>query len=423
MSRMRAAAAALGMALVAATAANSPAALSQTAASERLVVANSASDTVSVIDASTNAVMATIPVGDRPTGAGAATFGSRVYVTNEMSGTVSIVDAAALAVVATVPVGIRPVGVAASPLGAEVWVANAGSHNVSVLSTATDAVVATVPVGVSPFGVAFSRDGGRAYVTSQDDRVWILDTATKAVITTVAVGHSPFGIAVLDELVFVTNQSSDTVSVIEGTIKVADVQAESDPTGIVAERNGGSVWVAKQAVSVVSVMWGYTEREFEWFPAHRPHSLAISMDDTRVYATGMSPVGGVVTVIGRSITIPVGDFPEGIALVSLSPPVISGQSWFSTGAKSRTGPAGSAVAVYAVGASAGVPYNLVLSSTSTCANPIAALNAVTVIPGPSGLIGTVRATIPPATPRGTYWLCFRHNAGATATGVVSFTVT
>ena len=94
-------------------------------------------------------------MGDRPTGAGAATFGSRVYVTNEMSGTLSIVGAGALAVVA------------ASPLGAEVWVANAGSHNVSVLSTATDAVVATVPVGVSPFGVAFSRDGRRAYVTSQ----------------------------------------------------------------------------------------------------------------------------------------------------------------------------------------------------------------------------------------------------------------
>ena len=38
-------------------------------------------------------------------------------------------------------------------------------------------------------------------------------------------------------------------------------------------------------------------------------------------------------------------------------------------------------------------------------------------------IGTVRGTIPPGTPAGTYWICFQHTAGATATGVVSFTVT
>jgi hypothetical protein len=58
-----------------------------------------------------------------------------------------------------------------------------------------------------------------------------------------------------------------------------------------------------------------------------------------------------------------------------------------------------------------------------CSTQVAVLNAATVIPGPTGLVGTVRATILPATPAGTYWLCFRHSAGATATGVVTFTVT
>ena len=389
----------------------------------RLFVANSGSDTVSVIDAGTNTVLATIGVGDRPTGVAAAPFGNRVYVTNEMSGTVSVIDAGTLAVVATVAVGARPVGAAVSPLGAEVWVTNAGAHTVSVISTATNAVVATVPVGIAPQGVAFSPNGLRAYVTSQADTVWILDATSRAMIVTVPVGLTPHGIAVAGDTAFVTNQSSDTVSVIAAGTEVAEIPVEGDPTGIVARRAGDYVWVAKQSVNTVSVVWADLHYEFEWFPAQRPHSLAISTDDKRVYASGMSPTGGIVTVLGVNVIIPVGDFPEGIAFVAPPPPVISGQSWFSSGTKARTGPGGSAVSVYAVGASQGLPYQLVLTRTAACSDVVAVLNPATVVPGASGLIGAVRATIPAATPAGTYRLCFRHTGGATATGAVTFTVT
>ena len=64
-----------------------------------------------------------------------------------------------------------------------------------------------------------------------------------------------------------------------------------------------------------------------------------------------------------------------------------------------------------------------LSRTPACADLVAYLTPTTVVAGPNGLIGTVRGTIPPGTPAGMYWICFRHTAGATATGVVSFTVT
>ena len=402
-----------------------PLAVAQSPApSGRLFVANSGSDSVSVIDTETNAVVATIAVGDRPTGVAAPQpSGDRVYVTNEFSGTVSVIDTRTLAVLATVPVGARPTGVAVSPVGSEVWVANAGSHNVSVISTATNALVATVPVGVSPLGVAFSTDAQRAYVTSQDDTVWILDTATRTTTATVPVDHSPFGIAVAGEKVYVTNQSSLTVSAIVGSAVVADIPVGRDPTGItVVGGTGAYVFVANQSSDIVSAIRVATDTVIEWFPAARPHSLASSTKGERVYATGMAQ-GGVVTVIGGGVTVPVGDFPEGIAFVATpSPPVISGQTWFSTGAKSRTGPAGSPVAAYAVGASQGVPYQLVLSRTSACADLVSVLNPTTVTAGPTGLLGTVRGTIPAGTPAGTYWICFRHTAGATATGVVTFTV-
>jgi YVTN family beta-propeller protein len=390
----------------------------------RLFVANSGSDTVSVIDTATNTVVATIPVGDRPTGVAAAPSGSRVYVTNEISGTVSVINPATSAVVATVPVGVRPIGVAVSPLGGEVWVTNAGSHNVSIISTATNAAVATVPVGIAPHGVAFSANGLWAYVTSQADTVSVLDTTTRAVTATVPVGHTPFGVVVVGNEVYVTNQSSDTVSVIDAAANVVvdEIEVATDPTGIVASPTGDLVYVANKStltISVISVARGTTT---DPVLGQRPHSLAISPDGKWLYATGTAATGGIVTVTRTNDIMPVGDSPEGIAFVAATAPVVAGQSWYSDGTKSRTGPSGSSVAVYAVGATKGVPYQLVLSRNSQCSGVVEVLNPATVVPGPSGLIGTVRTWLP-ATPPGTYWLCFRHTAGATTTRAVTFIVT
>ena len=121
MSRLRWGASAVLIAVVAVLVPGIPA-LAQSARIERIYVANSGSNTVSVIDKDTNAVVATVPVGERPTGVLAV--GSRIYVTNHLSGTVSVIDVAFNTVVATVPVGVRPAGLDVSAYGTEVWVAN-----------------------------------------------------------------------------------------------------------------------------------------------------------------------------------------------------------------------------------------------------------------------------------------------------------
>ena len=103
-------------------------------------------------------------------------------------------------------------------------------------------------------------------------------------------------------------------------------------------------------------------------------------------------------------------------------PTIAGSTWYADGTKTKAGPAGTPVTLYAVGALELVPYQLVLASGGNCATTVAVLNAATVQAGPSGLIGRVRGTIPVGTPPGTYDICFRHAGGTTATGVVGFVV-
>ena len=142
-------------------------------------VANSFDNTVSVIDTDSNKVVATIPVGDNPSGVATTADGTHAYVTNSDFGNVSVIDTASNTVVDTIPVGGGfPTGVATTPDGIHppeggdrrhqplAYVTNQVDDIVSVIDTASNTVVATIPVGDNPNGVAFTPDGTRAYVTN-----------------------------------------------------------------------------------------------------------------------------------------------------------------------------------------------------------------------------------------------------------------
>jgi len=124
----------------------------------RAYVANAGSTFISIIDTATNAMVATVPVCCGQ-GVAVSPDGSRVYVADG-GGTVSVVDTTTNTVVATVgggfPIGF-PIsgGVAVTPDGSRVYVTNGNSGTVSVISTAANAVLATVTVGLRP--VAFGQ--------------------------------------------------------------------------------------------------------------------------------------------------------------------------------------------------------------------------------------------------------------------------
>ena len=103
------------------------------------------------------ALLATLAIGLLVRPSAAAPF---AFVANTTSNTVSVIDTATTppSVVATVGVGLLPLGVAGTPDGTHAYVANFGSSNVSVLDATTTppSVVATIVVGSAPFGVAFA---------------------------------------------------------------------------------------------------------------------------------------------------------------------------------------------------------------------------------------------------------------------------
>jgi len=118
-----------------------------------IYVANSGSGTVSVFDASNINVnnspaiplLGTTAVGTNPVGVTALPNGTRFYVANSGSNNVTDVSATSFAVVNTIPLpaGSNPVYIASEPTSSKIYVANQSS--ISIIQTSNDVLATNVP--------------------------------------------------------------------------------------------------------------------------------------------------------------------------------------------------------------------------------------------------------------------------------------
>jgi len=77
-------------------------------------------------------------------------------VANLFSHDVSVIDTSTDTVVAAVQVGDHPFGIAVTPDGRRVYVANMESHDISVIDTSSNTVVATISGFVQPREIAIT---------------------------------------------------------------------------------------------------------------------------------------------------------------------------------------------------------------------------------------------------------------------------
>jgi YVTN family beta-propeller protein/VCBS repeat-containing protein len=267
------------------------------------VVANQGADTVSVIDTTTGAVIATLPVGDAPTSVATIYNGTFAFVTNQGSNTVSVINTYDNTVYKTIGVGAQPWGVVQSTSLTEVvpgtwsravYVTNSGSNTVSVIETLNYTVAATIPVGSNPTGVAVSADGTRVYVANKaSNTVSVIDAASKTVIATVPVGTNPVGVAVnaAGTRVYVTNLNG-TVSVINTAMPtptvVATVPVGPQPYSVALSPDSRLAYVANSndTISVIDTGTNTVLRTvtMDTAPESGTHFLALDPYG-RVYTT------------------------------------------------------------------------------------------------------------------------------------------
>ncbi len=119
----------------------------------RLYVTNTGSNSVTVFDLSNlnlnnNPVLntlATVNVGSEPVGVTALPDGTRFYTANSISNDVTVVSATSYSVLKTIPVGQDPVWITSEPSSTKVYTANKASGSVSIIQTVNDSVVTNMP--------------------------------------------------------------------------------------------------------------------------------------------------------------------------------------------------------------------------------------------------------------------------------------
>ena len=238
-------------------------------------VANEGSGTISVIDTTRNAVVATICLGSdpavpgtpQPTGPCNAETqfrspfynghldphglwltpdGSVLLVAARISGTVVAIDTATNAVLGYTPVGREPHLATVRPGGTEAWVAIRGEAQIDVLRLDRQALyapglrrsermerIAVIDTMSGPSMVSFTSDGRFAFVAAgKEHRVDKIDAASRQIVASQAVPapFTPFGLVTPDDReLYLVHKGAGTLSI----LRTADLgfEVQSLPIG------------------------------------------------------------------------------------------------------------------------------------------------------------------------------------------------
>lgn len=251
-----------------------------------------------------------------------------VYVTDNEDRRVFVIDGSTRAKVAEVPVGNGPVGVAVNPATSARWgtspstvyVANSADSEDSLSVITVDAKTtpptfetAHLPVGSHPVGVAVDQGPGTYYVyvtNNADEAVSVIAVDAKTTPPTftqappVHVGPKPTAVAVDPEthMAYVANNGDNTVSVIQAdtsvyppTFKERKVTVGLHPDGVAVNPRTSEIYVANNGGDTVSVIQPGTFKEQKVTVKGGPVGVAVDGDANKVYVTSYDT--GTVSVI------------------------------------------------------------------------------------------------------------------------------
>jgi YVTN family beta-propeller protein len=163
-------------------------------ASGLVAVANRETANVSVVNPVTLTVAGQIPAGRQPDGVIAR--GGFGYIANFSDNTVTVFDAATRAVLATLSVGGQPSLFAADPASNDVYLSLHGANE--VLRLRDGAVVGAYTGVAEPYGLAFDPTSRRLYVANRGSvhTITVIDTAAGTTLGAIALDREPFVAAV-----------------------------------------------------------------------------------------------------------------------------------------------------------------------------------------------------------------------------------
>jgi YVTN family beta-propeller protein len=253
-------------------------------------VANARDGTVTVLDGSSNAVVATVPVGSHPYSIAVNATTGKVYVTHTFGDELSILDGASNTV---------------TPL-------KTGSHDLIAINARTDTIYllgyegGTVSVvdgghqtvrireaGKHAWGLTLNEVTGTLYATRIETAEVAALGDESPVAATLAAGAIPCAIAVNSKagILYVANYGDNTVTVIDANTGKAraTVRVGDHPKGIAFDPKGKLVYVANTSSDSVTVIDAENNAVLATLPAGKsPYALAVVPGSSRLYVANES---------------------------------------------------------------------------------------------------------------------------------------
>lgn len=317
-------------------------------ARDRVYTADQSSNTVSVIDPSTDRTLGTIALGDERLG---RTFSPqyggdtgvhglaispnqrRLAVVSVTSNTVHIIDTATNKVLNTTDVGRAAHEGSFTADGKQFWVANRGRDTISVVDAVHGGLITNVRVGDGPSKVLMSPDGRTAYVNhTSKAEVTVIDVGSRRVTGHItglgATFSSDQAISPDGKRIWVSHKQDGKVSVLDlqrnRVLTVLNTGPDTNHPQFVDTREGKFVYVTMGGLDQT---WVY-RRTAHGAPVlvtkianhgHAPHGAWPSGDGTRMYV-GLEKSDGVDVIDTRTRrvvdTIASGQEPQAIVYAS-----------------------------------------------------------------------------------------------------------
>lgn len=300
----------------------------------------------------TSAPVATvIPTDGGPFGVAVDATHAQVLVTADYSNTVDVISTSTLTVTKQIPVGFKPYYIVPWTGTTKYLIGNSnyptgtpgGSATVSVLDSTTDTVTATwgpytTTASSSLFGIAVNPKASLV-----NTRIYLADFGTNAVYAVDGNGAlqasltdpsfvGPYGLSFVPttDMLYVTNEMTDTVSVVNTTsmsTPAPTITVGANPRAIVYDPANSRVYVANGDGSISVIDGNPADAAYNTVVAtidlgstSQPKQLALDAAHNRLYVTTYS-LGDLFaidttnnTVVGTGI--PVGNNPLGVDIDS-----------------------------------------------------------------------------------------------------------
>jgi YVTN family beta-propeller protein len=310
---------------------------------DRVYAANQTSNTVSVIDPSTNTLLGVIRLGDPVPGSlsplyrgqllvhglGYSPDGKTLAVVSIASNSVALIDTATNKVKSFIYVGRSPHEAFYTPDGSELWVTIRGEDYVSVIDPALMKEVRRIPLANGPGMTMFGPDGKYAFICSSfTPELDVIDVASHQIIKRVPQA-SPFcpNIAVSPENdeVWITLKDAGKVQVYSAKppfdqIALFETGPITNHVNFANNRKGKFAYVTIGGLNAVKVFRrGPAPQLVATIPVgDLPHGIWPSGDGSRVYVALENSVQAVVidTLANQVIArVPIGQTTQAMVYV------------------------------------------------------------------------------------------------------------